>query len=319
MRGPTPRSAAKPFRGRFPFRRQTAFCAAALSACLGLSACAARGEGPPAAPDDDPFSGERIKIERYLLQKYGLAPDNAPPSAAPPPPPPIPSAAADLGVTTGLVLWIRADRGAVTNAAGVVLGWLDWSTNEYHIGRLPGGPAFVPQGIGGRPAIRFDGADDFARAERGGDRLAGDFTAAIVFNPLDPAQHAAVASWGGLSNGARRCVHWAAPAAALGFNGLASDGIPPPPGGGLLAVVVREAAGDLVRLYLNGRPAGTGREPLRAGDSAAITFAADSAGGRRLRGDIAEVALFDRALPDGELARLQRHLAQRYGLDGTPR
>jgi chitodextrinase len=65
--------------------------------------------------------------------------------------------------TEGLRLWLKADSGVVVDGAGGVTDWADKSgayKNAY--GPDPSGrPLLVANAINGKPALRFDGVDDF--------------------------------------------------------------------------------------------------------------------------------------------------------------
>jgi hypothetical protein len=68
----------------------------------------------------------------------------------------------------GLVLWLRADRG-VNTQSGQVAEWQDQSGNNLHATQTTPSarPALMNAGIGNRPSVAFDGADDFMRLPSG--------------------------------------------------------------------------------------------------------------------------------------------------------
>jgi hypothetical protein len=63
--------------------------------------------------------------------------------------------------TAGLVLWLKADAG-VTAAGGLVAEWRDQSGNGHHATQAQAAaqPSVASQWRAGKPAIRFDGAQD---------------------------------------------------------------------------------------------------------------------------------------------------------------
>jgi hypothetical protein len=63
---------------------------------------------------------------------------------------------------TGLLLWLRADAG-VTSKSGLVSRWADQSTSHTDATQDSSSaqPRLVVNGINGRPALLFDGTDDF--------------------------------------------------------------------------------------------------------------------------------------------------------------
>jgi hypothetical protein len=64
--------------------------------------------------------------------------------------------------TQELKLWLKADQG-VTLASGKVSGWTDQSGNATNAAQAATAsqPAFLASAFGGRPALQFDGVDDF--------------------------------------------------------------------------------------------------------------------------------------------------------------
>jgi len=73
---------------------------------------------------------------------------------------------AQLTVTNGLVLWLRADAGVTTNDAGQVSGWQDQSTNGNDAGPYTDTnyvntlPTLVTNIVNGEPALYFDGINN---------------------------------------------------------------------------------------------------------------------------------------------------------------
>ena len=64
-----------------------------------------------------------------------------------------------------LQLWLKADAGVVTNSAGLVSQWQDQSGNSNHASQSSANeqPTLVSaSGLGGRPAVRFNGIQDNA-------------------------------------------------------------------------------------------------------------------------------------------------------------
>ena len=68
-----------------------------------------------------------------------------------------------LTVTNGLQLWLKADAGVSTNAGGAVTQWADQSLNGNNALQAvdASAPLFVANAQNNRPALRFDGVDDY--------------------------------------------------------------------------------------------------------------------------------------------------------------
>ena len=76
------------------------------------------------------------------------------------------SSLADAGFpTTGLTLWLRADRGLATADAGAVCRWDDQSGNGYTFRPTLTPPSLVAAGIEGHPAISFVGNEELSRGD----------------------------------------------------------------------------------------------------------------------------------------------------------
>jgi hypothetical protein len=76
----------------------------------------------------------------------------------------------------GLILWLRADRG-VTAQSSLVSRWTDQSPAHADAAQdvTRSRPVLVADGINGRPALLFDGTDDFLQLDEG----FGDFSMGI--------------------------------------------------------------------------------------------------------------------------------------------
>src|SRR5437016_1887288 len=73
------------------------------------------------------------------------------------------SNAQTLTVTNGLQLWLKADAGITTNAAGGVTKWGDQTPNKNDAAQSDdtAAPLLVPNAQNGKPVVRFDGDNDF--------------------------------------------------------------------------------------------------------------------------------------------------------------
>ena len=89
---------------------------------------------------------------------------------------------------SGLLMWLRADRG-VTQDLGAVATWADQSPNHTDAIQTATNarPVLASSGIGGLPVLKFDGIDDFLKLPAG----FADFTqglsmfAVVRENPVD--------------------------------------------------------------------------------------------------------------------------------------
>lgn len=66
----------------------------------------------------------------------------------------------DLPVTSDLVMHFRADLGITKDGSDYVSQWDDQSVNNRHLTEATNKPLWVDGLVNGRPAVRFDGAND---------------------------------------------------------------------------------------------------------------------------------------------------------------
>ena len=102
-----------------------------------------------------------------------------------------------LTVTNGLQLWLKADAGVTTNASGGVTQWADQSPNANNAVQTDdtAAPLWVPNAQNGKPALRFDGDNDYLDvASSPSVAIAGDISSFFVVKFDDFATYREV--WG---------------------------------------------------------------------------------------------------------------------------
>ncbi|MBI5100828.1 MAG: hypothetical protein HZB33_03165, partial [Nitrospirae bacterium] len=92
--------------------------------------------------------------------------------------------------TVGMKLWLKADAGVTKDGSNFVSAWADQSGYGNNAQQAAAGlqPLFVSSGSNGRPAVRFDGIDDFM--DYGTNDLIGNsgFTIAAALRLTDASQ-----------------------------------------------------------------------------------------------------------------------------------
>lgn len=74
--------------------------------------------------------------------------------------------AADAGLPSGLVLWLRADVGVATLDGGAVCRWEDVSGHQHHVfPAMANLPRFSPTGLQGKPALLFTYLNHLVRGD----------------------------------------------------------------------------------------------------------------------------------------------------------
>ncbi len=316
-------------------------CGAALTA-LGIAACSAfwNFERPNGALDSSDGVDASLPVEGGFADRATpcdgpVCPADARPES---------DASFDVTDLPGLALWLEASVGAVHVGANVS-AWSDGSGKQNHFAAFDPTrvPTFVPAGINGRPAVRFDaqvasclaapdaptlrwGLDDFAVEIVAGydnDPSGGEASGyGLLYGKTDPAFPYV---------GPAMFVNYAMPSPSTHLGGqvdvqhgiaslatMLNDGKP-------RLYAMRRAAG-LLEVRVNGTPALLdGKPPLDAASidvsavgSVALIGCSKPQGGpliQRLNGRIAEIVAVRGVLSAVDLARLEGHLRAKYALE----
>jgi hypothetical protein len=217
-----------------------------------------------------------------------------------------------------LAVWLEGDSITGVGGAEAVSTWPDQSGLARHAtqGTVAKRPTFAPQAINGKPALRFDGVDDWMTIPG----LAGTTqtqTLVMVFRPITLTGATTLLGVPGSAAGGRwwysnptapqvqRQGFWTTTAASNPMVDTRAR---------IEAVTI--ATGGSVIYYADGGPAGT----VSAGDAFSGTHP-DSAIGtygevadRFTHGDIAAVIVYDRVLTATELRDLHSYLGTKYGI-----
>jgi hypothetical protein len=238
--------------------------------------------------------------------------------------------------TDGLVLWLRADAG-VAHSGGFVDAWQDQAADVGGTNSATGTgasrPEWVLEGFGGRPAVRFDGTDDFLTVPDHdaldlGTGAGKGWTLFAVYRRDDTATlfKDIVAKTGGASN----TTDWrffTQSGSLLWGTGTSADTVawmsvtePAAVVPHIIAGTVRqtgETSGSKV-LYVDGAPVASGNYTAKAPANAAnVTLGGSTASTGNLQGLIAEVLVFNRELSDDNLNNVGFYLQEKYGLSGA--
>jgi len=199
---------------------------------------------------------------------------------------PAPPASSDEFNHQGLVLWLDASRPEAVkrDASGAVLAWEDRSGGKHDAVRGSGSPCprFVDSAMNGLPVIRFDGTAHLEVPEIRG--APGEVSVFIVAQRL-PAQASEntwqrwISSDGGAGNDDK------APSFSL-HDGAKSDQFAP--------------------TVLELRTSGVKIAKLAIGRNARV-------GGNQLKGDIAEIMIFDRGfIAEGQIRAVRQYLSKKW-------
>jgi len=164
--------------------------------------------------------------------------------------------------------------------------------------------------LNGRPAVRFDGQDDLLQAKFS---LAQPTTLLIVYKVrTNNGTNQYVAD--GALNGAM--VHYVNGSVFGIYAGGGTVLVRPSFSFGTFHVVGAVFAGASSALYADGGPPATGNPG--SASPGGITIGNSGSNAAPAAADVAEVALYDRALAPADIDGVGRYLAAKYGLGWTP-
>ena len=207
-----------------------------------------------------------------------------------------------LSDMSGLALWVNADAILGVTNGGTVDTWQDLSGNDNHLRRFAGDPLLVTNAVGGKPIVRFDGADNEYHAF---NRISNIRTVLWVIKEDSGATSNAFL----LGDSATYDFHRDT---LTGTNfiwhaSLSDTGIRR----GLTQVNGTSVDGTATRMPTNMAIIAL----VTSSDVQANTFVSDRGiTSRAWDGDVAEVMIFDRALSLGELNEVGNALSGKYGL-----
>ena len=224
----------------------------------------------------------------------------------------------------GLVLWLDADDAetVTTDAAGQVSRWADKSGhgNDARQAESALQPRYVPDGLGGKPVVRFDGTAYLSLGEASAldFRPGRSFSIAVVARVRGKDSGTFISKGGG-SAAQRAYQFYVAP----GRQGAITYGVmreSPRTAETIIAFLVcRRSQTDV---YVNGTPclsfkAGKGASTVDVLVGARRQNADNTGTFYLLNGDLAEILVCDRALTDEEIGRMGAYLKKKYSLEAT--
>jgi len=261
-------------------------------------------------------------IQARVFDNLGGVTVSAPVTLTVTQPDPIP-----LPALANLRLWLRADKG-VTDVAGVVSAWNDQSGNFNNAAQSDNSrrPIVVPDAVNGQPAIRFDGGDDsLVAASSPTLAIVGDISTFFVvkFDDFDGFR----AVWAKTQNNLPASTDFyllpttGRPRVFRGNGGGSagsSDAINPPVPGQFV-IIAFDQSGTTLHHYLDGQPNGEGTITAILGDTGApLHIGTRGDQFTRMKGDIAEIVIYDTALSEADRTTVFTYLGQRYGIATTP-
>jgi hypothetical protein len=230
---------------------------------------------------------------------------------------------------SGLQLWLKADAGTRLNGTAVS-AWVDQSSagNTAVQDRPAAQPLWVPNAVGGRPAVRFDGVDDFFSLPDGFSDFRLGLTAFVVARP------AAGGAWSrfidldigpacdnivfGRKDTPDKLGFWVyANSQTKGKVEAAGAVIPDQ----VQTFAARLDLNGRVTLYKNGTALATGDTTVPKSTTRkpnGIAKSNSGGGDPTFKGDLFEILLYNRALTEAERAYVESYLNAKYLDPATP-
>ena len=218
-------------------------------------------------------------------------------------------------MTTGLLLWLKADDGVTADGSNNVSAWAD-QTGNYTVTQATGGsqPTLVASDINGKAALHFSGAQALSQAVNLGMGLNQDVTIVTVANTTSPTS-AEDSIYLGASGQSRGLGYYNSDQYADFSSAVAETGAAAPTSGAFVteAVTLNKTLQNAV-FYRNGVM--TGSTPMNSLQTVAngIVVGNRSDGTTPWQGDIAEILVFDHQLTTAEMNQVGGSLGDKYGL-----
>ena len=244
---------------------------------------------------------------------------------------PAKSNAQALTVTNNLQLWLKADAGVTTNASGAVTQWADQSGAGNNAAQTDdtAAPLWVADAQNAKPAIHFDGANDYLDvASSTSIAITGDISSFFVVRFDDFASYRSV--WGKTAgpngNLPASTDYYLVPGSGTprvfrGDGGLengfvdSSARVRP----ATYVVLGFEMAGTTMTHYLNGQAAGSGEITAALADAGtALKIGSREDLFTKMKGDIAELLIYDTALSDTNRDSVINYLKLKYNILNLP-
>lgn len=223
----------------------------------------------------------------------------------------------------GLRLWLKADVGISRDASDFVSWWADQSGNNFDVTQRASSkqPLFVDNAVNGKPAIRFDGIDDYLQTSGAINLIAGtkNYSFFVVVKPGSAQKMYAdiIEYFHGVNT--NFVLQRNNPNAVNDFDvfGTIPQRLDSAQFQMFTQVTVNGSSGYS---YLNG--GNKLSEPNTRNYSEPNYFAVGNCAlerwSRQFNGNIAEIIFYNAALSDTNRIAVERYLLSKYAIDATP-
>jgi hypothetical protein len=251
------------------------------------------------------------------------------------------AAAPSSPVTSGLQLWLKADAGVSTNSSGTVTNWADQSGNGNDAAQddSTNAPLLVTNEVNGKPVLRFEGSPIYMTVQPSAsiNTLAGDVTTFAViriddysvrqalWNETDPGTDIPGPNDWWIDPTGSPIVYRGDSLGMVGHTDLSTWVGQPltfvpttaPSAFFILGWVAPNSDQALIFLFNDQTNAAIYYSytsvPAEVGNPLMIGTCGDHVS-EQLKGDMAELLIYDRALSSTEVATVEDYLARKYGI-----
>ncbi|MCW3805974.1 T9SS type A sorting domain-containing protein [Plebeiibacterium marinum] len=226
-----------------------------------------------------------------------------------------------------LVVWLKADAGVTMDGSNIVSEWVDQSANGFVASQSNAGyrPTYLADGGNGYPVIRFDKDFLFIPDNSGLDGFANGISVFVVLKSSGASEFQGVVSkstsWNAncsynmyiRSDGDLRMIvnNGGADAQSLGSGTIGSDTY-------ILSGIYDPIVKQSLEIFYNSTSSDIdGGETATVGSyNSNLNIGNDTPSGNTnaLKGDIAEVIIFNKGLKSAERLLLENYLSEKYGI-----
>ncbi len=238
-----------------------------------------------------------------------------------------------------LALWLRADSGVLggdgqpARSGGAAAAWRDQAGGKREAVQPDASkqPVYVAQGIGGLPALRFDGSNDLLTSDKDNLVESGKERTILVVGQASKGGHGGCVFCFRRSTAGGGTVFAVQHGVFAGTYYVYSDGINVAGNTSLplerrnildepfVSAFVSRGAGQKLEVAVNGEPQPLSQSGAIGPDAGAAGFTIGSRedippGGQNWQGELSEILVYDRALSPEELSAAGGYLARKYAL-----
>ncbi len=225
-------------------------------------------------------------------------------------------------VRTGLSLWLRADEGVTTGTG--VSGWADQSGrgNDASQDTATKQPLPVAGALSGKPVVQFDGTNDSLTIPTTPELAPLNMTVFIAGRHTDGGTAYRTYFRGGgnaLSEGYAMLKRNSGGTAGFNINSHTATYAAGSLAANTYGLMMGRYDGAKVDFYVNGVATGSLATSATVNyDAGSLTYLGATGTTNYLKGDIAEVLVFNRAISDVERKGVESYLYSRYALGNSP-